>query len=127
MRRRKTTQIILILILSSFLFTNPMLGGLLLYGSDVHYGSHNVHIHDRGIGEDGPRDVNIKLYHEYLATIDSYAKKDCLVDLPYLYTDIYSEHYNNNIFGPFQRTISCLGLGRYCKYNLFLINSSYLI
>ena len=127
MRRRKTTQIVLILILSSFLFTNPMLGGLLLYGSDIHYGGHNVHIHDSGLGEDGPRDVNIKLYHEYLATINSYAKKDCLVDFPSFYTDIYSKHCSNNIFGPFQRTINCLGLGMLCKFNLFLINSSYLI
>lgn len=103
-----------------------MLGGLLLYGADLHYGGHSVHIHDRSIGEESPRDVNIKVYHEYLTIITFNSINDDFVSDPYLYTCIYPE-YCSNFFDFSSRITNYPDKREFWIRNLYLLNSAYLV
>ncbi len=119
---------LVLLILFAFCLSSATIGGLLLYGQEVHYGHHSVHIHyteeDYTIGETDCSDTSIALYHDYLTIKPSGSIKACPVINLFLHTHFYPEYYHN--FSEIS-SVHYSSINRFCITSLYQLNSSYLI
>ncbi len=119
---------LVLLILFAFCLSSATIGGLLLYGQDVHYGHHSVHIHyteeDHDIGETDCSDSNIAQYHDYLTIKPSGFIKACPVINLFLHIHFYPEYHHN--FSEIS-SVHHSSINRFCFASLYQLHSSYLI
>lgn len=119
---------LVLLILFAFCLSSATIGGPLLYGQEVHYGHHSVHIHyteeDHDIGETDCSDTNIALYHDYLTLEPSGSIKTYSVINLFLHTHFYPEYHHN--FSEIS-SVHHSSINRFCFASLYQLHSSYLI
>lgn len=121
---------LILLILSAFCISSAILGGSLLYGSKVHFDHHNVHIHhtneDHGLGESDHRDANTILYLDYVVVNSSNPVKTLSALNPCLHS-YHSPNYFCNLSNSFSGILHYSNKCSFCTYDLYQLNSSYLI
>lgn len=130
LRKVINNKYIILLIIFTFCLSCTTIGGSLLYGSEVHFDHHNVHIHhtneDHGPGESDHRDANTILYLDYVVVNYSNPVKT-LSTLNSCLHSYHSPNYFCNLFNNFSRITHYSNKNRFCTQNLYQLNSSYLI
>lgn len=121
-----------LLILLAFCLSSATIGGpLLLHGSNIHIGHHNVHIHyddevEQCLDEENHSDKNIALYFDYLAISPSHYSKAYLTDNLCLHA-YCPPLYSSNFSSISSRSIHYSSINRFCPTYLYQLKSSYLI
>ena len=120
-----------LLILLAFCLSSATIGGPLVYGSNIHIGHHNVHIHhddevDQCLDEENHSDKNIALYFDYLAISPSHFSKAYLTDNLCLHA-YCPPLYSSNFSSISSRSIHYSSINRFCPTYLYQLKSSYLI